>query len=664
MAYTQDKTGAITISGWEKGISNNPYEGITDMRGVNIVSVPGEASVNFGVTTATDPNVSGSITSADSVAKTITISGANIQAGQAIKISGASVPVGLSATRTVQDGVANSTTTITSATMAFTSADVGKSIYGDDIPAYTTIASVTNATTAVMSLSALATSGGLQFSMDTPYWAVPAGAGVYFLYTESTLSNLAPITGTGTGTYATVNMGQPKYYTHLSAPFVDAYFMVDSNGLVWSNGLSSIGNWRYTGNSITVSFGGGIGNGLVSYIPSDSANTALAYVFVFRNYQIDFATITSNASLVWTYGWNPATGTTSQKNYLKSYGTGGSNILNHEAIVAPDNKVYYCDGNWIGRFYQTAISTGFNPASGNTTTHTADNTKVLPATDTAQCLAPLGNTLLIGGINNIIYPWDTFSQLPSFPIFVAEYNIQKMITVNTNTFIFAGNRGRIYYTNGAQAQLFKKVPDHISGTVEPYFTWGGIASNKNQLYFGVKGLTNAGASLSGYGGLWAIDLDTKAIRLMNLLSYNTELGYATAIIPNFSTNPAGAGIYIGWDSGVSAYGIDTTSSTPQTSYTAYIETDIIPVGTFLDKKTFSNLEFKLSTPMVAGEGIRISQRSNINGAWTQVGETTTTVLSDVYPVNFESTQWVQFKIEMKSTASNPSYVRLRNLLLR
>jgi hypothetical protein len=595
MAYTQDKTGAITISGWEKGISDNPYEGITDMRGVNIVSVPGEASVNFSTTLNTNTNVTGSVISTDSVAKTISISGAGIQTGQAV---------------------------------TFTGLDAVGIITG------------------------------------TVYWAIGT-SNPYTLYTNYGVTAVLNITGNGTGTYTSVPMGTPKYFTHLVTPYVDTYFMVDSTGYVWSNFLAVGGLtfWRYTGNAITGTNGTAHGNGIVAYVPSDTGTTGLGYIFVFRDFQIDFATINSNAALTWTYGWNPATGITGQNNYLKSANT-GTQIYSHEAIVAPDNKVYYCDGNWIGRFYQTAISTGFNPASGNTTTHTADNTKVLPATDTAQCLAPLGNTLLIGGINNIIYPWDTFSQLPSFPIFVAEYNIQKMITVNTNTFIFAGNRGRIYYTNGAQAQLFKKVPDHISGTVEPYFTWGGIASNKNQLYFGVKGLTNAGASLSGYGGLWAIDLDTKAIRLMNLLSYNTELGYATAIIPNFSTNPAGAGIYIGWDSGVSAYGIDTTSSTPQTSYTAYIETDIIPVGTFLDKKTFSNLEFKLSTPMVAGEGIRISQRSNINGAWTQVGETTTTVLSDVYPVNFESTQWVQFKIEMKSTASNPSYVRLRNLLLR
>lgn len=62
-----------------------------------------------------------------------------------------------SSTRTVTDGVTNSTTTITSATASFVAADVGKMVTdatNADIPAGTYIASVTNSTTAVMSASA------------------------------------------------------------------------------------------------------------------------------------------------------------------------------------------------------------------------------------------------------------------------------------------------------------------------------------------------------------------------------------------------------------------------------------------------------------------------------------------------------------------------------
>lgn len=60
--------------------------------------------------------------------------------------------------RTVADGATNTNTTVTSATAAFASpADVGAIIAGPGIPSGTTIASVTNGTTVVLSAAATAT---------------------------------------------------------------------------------------------------------------------------------------------------------------------------------------------------------------------------------------------------------------------------------------------------------------------------------------------------------------------------------------------------------------------------------------------------------------------------------------------------------------------------
>lgn len=72
-------------------------------------------------------------------------------------------------TRSVADGVLNSTTTVTSATAAFTAADVGSQVIGTGIPVGATIASVTNGTTVVLSAAATATSSGvsLQICLDT-----------------------------------------------------------------------------------------------------------------------------------------------------------------------------------------------------------------------------------------------------------------------------------------------------------------------------------------------------------------------------------------------------------------------------------------------------------------------------------------------------------------
>jgi hypothetical protein len=63
--------------------------------------------------------------------------------------------------RTVADGATNTNTTVTSATAAFASpADVGAIIAGPGIPSGTTIASVTNSTTVVISVAATATATG------------------------------------------------------------------------------------------------------------------------------------------------------------------------------------------------------------------------------------------------------------------------------------------------------------------------------------------------------------------------------------------------------------------------------------------------------------------------------------------------------------------------
>jgi len=89
--------------------------------------------------------------------------------------------------RTVADGVTNSTTTVTSATAAFTKGDIGQIISGSGIPAGTTIVSITSATSIVISAAATATATGVTIvvgialasasyasGVETPFHAVGA----------------------------------------------------------------------------------------------------------------------------------------------------------------------------------------------------------------------------------------------------------------------------------------------------------------------------------------------------------------------------------------------------------------------------------------------------------------------------------------------------------
>jgi hypothetical protein len=84
---------------------------------------------------------------------------------------------------TFSDGVSNSTTTYTSATAAFTAADVGKGITGTNIPAGTVIASVSSATTVILSQAATASASGLSFSIAGRIPATPGNRPAQITYT-------------------------------------------------------------------------------------------------------------------------------------------------------------------------------------------------------------------------------------------------------------------------------------------------------------------------------------------------------------------------------------------------------------------------------------------------------------------------------------------------
>jgi len=182
-----------------------------------------------------------------------------------------------------------------------------------------------------------------------------------------------------------------------------------------------------------------------------------------------------------------------------------------------------CNGSGIGQIEQL---TTFDPT--NASTYTATGTALIfPPFERANCIEQLGTNLLIGCSRNIMYSW---SRDPlnagvgsgGTPIEIPEAGITRIVAVNSNAYIFAGNRGRIYITNGANVTLYKKIPDHLSGTVEPYYQWGGAVYSRNQLYFSVSAFNSAtNTAIPNYGGIWAISTDTNAMRLTNILSYGT-----------------------------------------------------------------------------------------------------------------------------------------------
>lgn len=677
MAYRFDSYDqSIVLDGHEAGVADSPYAGVSDMRNVNITSVPGEAAVNFSTSqTSESALVSATVTS-----------------------------------------LSGSTLTFTGGT----GLENGMCIY------FTSYGSLTGV------------------SLNTPYWVYGCAGSpttsctLYSNYGRSTNPTLG---GTAGGaTFVSYNVASPNHFVFDGTN----YYMQDTSGQVWSNlFVTTSGKWTYTGPSgtsdtsqgnglvyypssnngvaftgtVAVTTGGtvtgtntnflssmvggiftsGSFSSLISGYSSPTSifltthpGTAISagssytisyasqtkYIFAFNSGSIDYFEPSTSS---WVWGWNPATGTPNNSaSYLNTTG------VTHNALVGQDNTVYFCDGSYLESFFENIYQvTGqhevFNPL--DTTTYTFSKYALsLPNTESAQCFAELGITLLTGTLSNKIYPWNRTSIQFDYPIFLSESNVQQMVTVNTTTYIFVGNRGRIYMTNGTNAQFYKKIPDHISGTIEPYFTWGGATFLKNQLYFGVSATDNSGTVIPQYGGVWAIDLDTNALRLTNQLSYASYSGIVKALIaisPNYLGNPIGSGLYIGWDNsttygGTGTFGIDKTSSAPYNgSQYGSVDYDLIPIGTFNKTRDLTLLEYRLTTPLKAGETIKIYTRLIFN---TSTGGSTGYALaltdigdgvkySNSIAVNFHNAQWLQVQTQLYSISSFPSYVRLKEIRL-
>jgi hypothetical protein len=294
----------------------------------------------------------------------------------------------------------------------------------------------------------------------------------------------------------------------------------------------------------------------------------------------------------------------------------------------------------------------------------------LPENERVESILSANGALYLGATSNKLYPWDTIS--PSFndPVEFPEYGLSTLIPSNNTFYVLGGNLGRVYATNGSSVSIFKEVPGELTGTERPYFFfWDGNVGN-GELYFSFEAYPNGSSTaLDTVGGVWAINANTGALRLVQ----RPQEGYdvVTRMVCPVGhgqsqefLRPAGQGLLLGYTDGSSHF-LEFSTSNPYSNYEAYIETDIVPVGTYFSQQTFEHIEYKLATPLVTGESIRISQRSNLTTTYTQVAEFTTTgLISDQASINWENVQWVQFRVELKSTQTNPSFVRLKEFRLR
>ena len=456
-----------------------------------------------------------------------------------------------------------------------------------------------------------------------------------------------------------------------------------TGGINSSNWISINGSGYYAKNLTSVSMTAGTTAGQTSLTLSSTwAYVSGSYQIVIGGSgQIVSGTFTKGSATVpFTPAINTANATTTiDINIIPS----NTNSPEHMALVGTDDVLYFCNGNTIGAISSPAGQV-FNPSSFPTM-NINYSALALPTTEISTWLVELRQQLLVAGYN-YIYPWDRLSTSYNIPLPINEQPT-KMINILNTIYIFAGQKGNVYLTNGYQISLYKKIPDSFLGVIDPTWVIGGVMFHRNKLCFGGLGFNTSGTN-TNISGIFSINLSDESINFESQNSYGssaTSSADATNVLID-KTNSYATGLYAGStvDSYLSAYynnsagGMNYNDSTLWDNYEPAIETDLIPIGTFLTKKTFETVEYKLDKPLANGDSIRLSYRTQFSGSYTLVGEsqvtggagittatsnTATQVLSDVFNSNIDNAQWVQLKVEFKC-ASSSSYIRLREIRIR
>jgi hypothetical protein len=165
-------------------------------------------------------------------------------------------------------------------------------------------------------------------------------------------------------------------------------------------------------------------------------------------------------------------------------------------------------------------------------------------------------------------------------------------------------------------------------------------------------------------------------------SFGNWNGYVSAILNCTSSSAAGItygpshgyGLIVASGDGSGNFTIDADISTPYTNSSSWIASDMIPVGLSIDPTTPSQIEFKLSQPLVSGESITIDVGSYLDLSYSSFKKctfngsnsfTTTGVISGITDgmpdINY---QWIIVRATLSSISSNPSYCRITEMRIK
>lgn len=352
-----------------------------------------------------------------------------------------------------------------------------------------------------------------------------------------------------------------------------------------------------------------------------------------------------------------------------------SDTLWHPMIISKnDNKLYGGAGKFI---FSLDENSGQTFAPGNAATYTWTQQALdLPPNYRIKCLEELGVNLMAGtwmGTNIYdvkvadIFPWDRSSVSFNQPISMAENGVNAMLNDGTYLIVLAGITGAIYKSDGVTAVPIGQIPETVANLsgglyLEPYP--GAIIKYKGRPFFGVSG---GGTSAIAGMGVYSLMQTSKGSIVAHEHTISTGNDGASNVLKIGALCEVSKDVLLaGWRDNA-AYGIDkTNNSARQTGHTAFFDSPFFGVGTPLNKRPFTQLEFQLAKPLLTNEGIRIEYRTDLAATFTTIGtyvfSGTGTIIGGVSSHNTEAAipdcENLQIRVSPTGTTTTPHFKSL------
>lgn len=351
----------------------------------------------------------------------------------------------------------------------------------------------------------------------------------------------------------------------------------------------------------------------------------------------------------------------------------------HPMLNGQDDILYGGSGRYVFSLQEVS---GTTFTSNSVTTYTVNSQALdLPTEYRIKSLEELGEHIILGtfqGSANItnglysvkvadLFPWDRVSDSFRLPVKLNEVGVNQVKNINNVLYINAGIQGRYYVSNGSSTQPLFEIPPHIADPSSSAFYTNNpaaIAYFEGEVLFGTSGNT------FGLGGQGVWSYKDGAKYLKNIIS-NAQDGSGTANVTIEAIHPVSRNDYlVSWSYGGVDYGIDKVSTSRYTGYQARVDSSYYPVGTQSKPQTFSELEFELVEPLLSGQGVRFSYRTDLVSSFTQTepytfdNSTYGEIQGGLAKLQVETKQGIQVRIEMTSPAGTANTPKLKTVTIR